>query len=76
MMKMMMMMAANSASWGDDDIVEQCDHSLFCSHWTRILKSNQHKLNKVMYEILYYNLHFKDIHSSGWIKYINTFFSE
>ena len=22
-------------------------------YWTRILKSNQHKLNKVMYEILY-----------------------
>ena len=22
-------------------------------HWTRILKSNQHKLNKVMYDILY-----------------------
>ena len=29
-------------------------------YWTRILKSNQHKLNKVMYEILY-NLHCKDI---------------
>ena len=38
-----------------------------------ILKSNQHKLNKVMYDILY-NLHCKDIHSSGWIKYINTIF--
>ena len=25
-------------------------------YWSRILKSNQHKLNKVMYEILY-NLH-------------------
>ena len=42
-------------------------------YWTRILKSNQHKLNKVMYDILY-NLHCKDIHSSGWIKYINTIF--
>ena len=42
-------------------------------YWTRILKSNQHKRNKVMYEILY-NLHCKDIHSSGWIKYINTIF--
>ena len=31
-------------------------------YWTRILKSNQHKLNKVMYDILY-NLHFKDTHS-------------
>ena len=39
-------------------------------YWTRILKSNQHKLNKVLYDILY-NLHCKDIHSSGWIKYIN-----
>ena len=38
---------------------------------TRLLKSNQHKLNMVMYEILYY-LHCKDIHLSGWIKYINT----
>ena len=28
-------------------------------YWTRILKINQHKLNKVMYEILY-NLHCKD----------------
>ena len=37
-------------------------------YWTRILKSNQHKLNKVMYDILY-NLHCKDIHSSGWIIY-------
>ena len=37
-------------------------------YWTRMLKSNQHKLNKVMYDILY-NLHCKDIHSSGWIKY-------
>ena len=36
-------------------------------YWTRILKSNQHKLTKVMHEILY-NLHCKDIHSSGWIK--------
>ena len=42
-------------------------------YWTIILKSNQHKLNKVMYDILY-NLHCKDIHSSGWIKYINTIF--
>ena len=42
-------------------------------YWTRILKSNQHKLNKVMYDILY-NLHCKDIHSSGWIKYINKKF--
>ena len=42
-------------------------------YWTRILKSNQHKLNKVMYDILY-NLHCKHIHSSGWIKYINTIF--
>ena len=42
-------------------------------YWTRILKSNQHKLNKVMYDILY-NLHCKDIHSSGWIKCINTIF--
>ena len=42
-------------------------------YWTRILKSNQHKLNKVMYDILY-NLHRKDIHSSGWIKCINNFF--
>ena len=42
-------------------------------YWTRILKSNQHKLIKVMYDILY-NLHCKDIHSSGWIKYINTIF--
>ena len=42
-------------------------------YWTRILKSNQHKLNKVMYDILY-NLHCKDIHSSGWTKYINTIF--
>ena len=38
-------------------------------YWTRLLKSNQHKLNKVMYD-----LHCKDIHSSGWIKYINTIF--
>ena len=42
-------------------------------YWTRILKSNQHKLNKVMYDILY-NLHCKDTHSSGWIKCINTIF--
>ena len=42
-------------------------------YWTRILKSNQHKPNKVMYDILY-NLHCKDIHSSGWIKCINTIF--
>ena len=42
-------------------------------YWTRILKSNQHQLNKVMYDILY-NLHCKDIHSSGWIKCINTIF--
>ena len=42
-------------------------------YWTRILKSNQLKLNKVMYEILD-NLHCKDIQSSGWIKYINTIF--
>ena len=42
-------------------------------YWTRILKSNQQKLNKIMYEILY-NLHCKAIHSSGWIKYSNTFF--
>ena len=42
-------------------------------YWTRILKSNQHKLNKVMYDILY-NLHCKDIHLSGWIKCINTIF--
>ena len=40
-------------------------------YWTRILKSNQHKLNKVMYDISY-NLHCKDTHSSGWIKCINT----
>ena len=42
-------------------------------YWIRILKSNQHKLNKVMYYILY-NLHCKDIHSSGWIKCISNFF--
>ena len=42
-------------------------------YWTRILKSNQHKLNKVMYDILY-NLHCKYTHSSGWIKCINTIF--
>ena len=40
-------------------------------YWTRILKSNQHKRNKVINEILY-NLHCKYIHSSGWIKCINT----
>ena len=44
-------------------------------YWTRILKSNQHKLNKVMYDILY-NLHCKDIHSSHWIKGINTIFQK
>ena len=42
-------------------------------YWTRILKSNQHKLNKVMYGILY-NLHCKDTHSSGWIKCSNNIF--
>ena len=42
-------------------------------YWPRILKSNQHKLNKIMYDILY-NLHCKYIHSSGWIKCINTIF--
>ena len=45
----------------------------YWTKFTRILKSNQHKLNKVMYDILY-NLHCKDIQSSGWIKCINTIF--
>ena len=37
------------------------------------IENNQHKLNKVMYGILY-NHHYKYIHSSGWIKCINTIF--
>ena len=35
-------------------------------YWTRILKSGEHKLNKVMYTILY-NLHCKNVHLSPWL---------
>ena len=67
--------------WGYDntDIIEKkyiqssVNSSLVYQHFPIIFQSNQHKLNKVMYDILY-NLHCKDIHSSGWIKCINTIF--
>ena len=42
-------------------------------YWTRILKSGEHKLNKVMYTILY-NLHCKNVHLSPWITYVSSIF--
>ena len=42
-------------------------------YWTRILKSNEYKLNKVMYTILY-NLHCKNVHLSPWIRYVSSIF--
>ena len=42
-------------------------------YWTRILKSGEYKLNKVMYTILY-NLHCKNVHLSPWITYVSSIF--
>ena len=39
------------------------------NYWTKILKSNQCKLNKVMYDIMY-DLHSRDLYTSEWIKCI------
>ena len=42
-------------------------------YWTRILKSNEDKLNKVIYAI-WYNLHNKTVHLSPWIKCVSKCF--
>ena len=42
-------------------------------YWTRILKSSEYKLNKVMYTIVY-NLHCKNVHLSPWIRYVSSIF--
>ena len=42
-------------------------------YWTRILKSSEYKLNKVMYTILY-NLHCKNVYLSPWIRYVSSIF--
>jgi hypothetical protein len=42
-------------------------------YWTKLLKNSKEKLNKVMYIILY-NLYYKDVHLSSWIKCISKFF--
>ena len=42
-------------------------------YWSRILKSSEYKLNKVMYTILY-NLHCKNVHLSPWIRYVSSIF--
>ena len=42
-------------------------------YWTRILKSSEYKLNKVMYTSLY-NLHCKNVHLSPWIRYVSSIF--
>ena len=42
-------------------------------HWSRILKSSEYKLNKVMYTILY-NLHCKNVHLSPCIRYVSSIF--
>ena len=42
-------------------------------YWSRILKSSEYKLNKVMYTILY-NLHCKNVHLSPWIRCVSSIF--
>ena len=42
-------------------------------YWTRILKSGEYKLNKVMYTILH-NLHCKNVHLSPWVTYVSSIF--
>ena len=42
-------------------------------YWTRILKSSEYKLNKVMYTILYI-LHCKNVYLSPWIRYVSCIF--
>ena len=42
-------------------------------YWSRILKSSEYKLNKVMHTILY-NLHCKNVHLSPWIRYVSSIF--
>ena len=44
-------------------------------YWTRILKSSEYKLNKVVYTILYI-LHCKKVHLSPWIIYVSTIFQK
>ena len=41
-------------------------------YWSRILKSSEYKLTKVMYII--YNLHCKNVHLSPWIIYVSSIF--
>ena len=40
-------------------------------YWSRILKSSEYKLNKIMYTILY-NLQCKHVHLSPWIIYVSS----
>ena len=40
-------------------------------YWIKLLKSRKEKPSKVMYIILY-NLYYKDVHISPWIKYISN----
>ena len=46
--------------------------SMVC-YWTKILKSSNEKLNKVMH-IISYNLYCKDVYLSPWIKCISNIF--